>query len=109
MDPQSKNDENAPILCRNNCGFFGSPAMNNFCSKCYKEYCLRSSESSVDLGDMEVDEKGDVKEKKVEVMDEAQVTELVVERVSPSEETPVESGVMQLTNRCAVCNRKVCI
>jgi hypothetical protein len=28
----------APILCINNCGFFGSSMTNNMCSKCYKDF-----------------------------------------------------------------------
>lgn len=28
----------APILCVNNCGFFGSSMTNNMCSKCYRDF-----------------------------------------------------------------------
>ncbi|GER46060.1 A20/AN1-like zinc finger family protein [Striga asiatica] len=30
-----------PILCINNCGFFGSPTNMNMCSKCYKDTILK--------------------------------------------------------------------
>lgn len=36
----------APRLCVNNCGFFGSPATQNLCSKCFRDLQLRAQQSS---------------------------------------------------------------
>ncbi|CAA0815276.1 Zinc finger A20 and AN1 domain-containing stress-associated protein 2 [Striga hermonthica] len=36
-----------PILCVNNCGFFGSPANMNMCSKCYKDTILKQQQPKV--------------------------------------------------------------
>ncbi|GMH07878.1 hypothetical protein Nepgr_009718 [Nepenthes gracilis] len=34
----------APKLCANDCGFFGSPTTLNLCSRCYRDHCLKEQQ-----------------------------------------------------------------
>ncbi|CAB4281822.1 unnamed protein product [Prunus armeniaca] len=36
-----------PILCVNNCGFFGSVATRNMCSKCHKDMMLKEEQAKL--------------------------------------------------------------
>mgnify|MGYP002775703738 FL=1 len=35
-----------PILCANNCGFFGSTTTMNFCSQCYRNVVMKQAKAS---------------------------------------------------------------
>ena len=42
-----------PILCINNCGFFGSAANMNMCSKCYKDMVLKQEQAKLAVSSIE--------------------------------------------------------
>lgn len=43
----------APILCVNNCGFFGTVATMNMCSKCYKDTVLKQEQAMLAASSIE--------------------------------------------------------
>ncbi|RWR83790.1 zinc finger A20 and AN1 domain-containing protein [Cinnamomum micranthum f. kanehirae] len=49
-----------PILCPNNCGFFGNASNYNLCSKCYKDFLREKSHA---ITNTVVEKKGKVEEK----------------------------------------------
>ncbi|KAJ6813734.1 zinc finger A20 and AN1 domain-containing stress-associated protein 8-like [Iris pallida] len=89
-------DPDVPILCANNCGFFGNPSTNNLCSKCYKDSSLTNSKAQIEFAP--------VPKISTEVEEEEEEGEEKEGEVSSSSSGGAKE---KPKNRCSFCNKKV--
>ncbi|RZC57720.1 hypothetical protein C5167_005024 [Papaver somniferum] len=104
----------ALLLCQNGCGFFGTAANMNMCSKCYRDY-LKAEEQSA-LAKAAFEESANPKKvlitlptKSVDSTDVAAKETTAVLSSSGSSSSATcggESGAVT-KNRCFSCNKKV--
>ncbi|XP_057784800.1 zinc finger A20 and AN1 domain-containing stress-associated protein 8-like [Salvia miltiorrhiza] len=99
-----------PILCINNCGFFGSATTMNMCSKCHKDMILKQQHAKLAASSIEniVNGGSSSNEKVLDFADAASVEAGSVElKAAPEQSSNAEPKAKQGPNRCTICCKRV--
>ncbi|KAL3622487.1 hypothetical protein CASFOL_033898 [Castilleja foliolosa] len=105
----------APLLCVNNCGFFGTTSTMNMCSKCYKDSVLKQEQAKLAASSIQSIVNGSSSSSVVLTTAKAHAATSDIVVVAPPQAPatlppPAEKIVEEVKEgpkRCGTCNKRV--